>query len=69
MARVFDITTNQETDQPLDVHVDIDDVNDNYPQFSNSLQYTVLEKSNTGENNDMYYAVPWYLTFGVGVIK
>lgn len=66
MARVFDNNTNKETDQPLDVHIEIDDMNDNYPQFSNPLQYTVLEKSNTGGDNGMYYVVLWYLTFGVG---
>ncbi|KAK2822450.1 hypothetical protein Q5P01_022515 [Channa striata] len=47
-ARVFDRKTNKETDDYLDVKIVIDDVNDNAPQFSEPLQYTVLEHSNPG---------------------
>ncbi|XP_039998688.1 desmocollin 2 like [Xiphias gladius] len=47
-TRVFDIKTNQETDEPLDVQIIVDDVNDNVPQFKDPLLYTVLEHSNPG---------------------
>ncbi|KAK2895234.1 desmocollin 2-like protein [Channa argus] len=47
-TRVFDEKTKQETDDFLDVQIVIDDVNDNAPQFSEPLQYTVLENSKPG---------------------
>ncbi|XP_064791759.1 desmocollin 2-like protein [Oncorhynchus masou masou] len=47
-ARVFDRYTNQETDLPLPITVNVDDVNDNAPTFTGQLQFTVLEQSNTG---------------------
>ncbi|XP_026169973.1 desmocollin 2-like protein [Mastacembelus armatus] len=47
-ARVFDQKTHEETDLPLPVHILIDDVNDNAPQFVGQLQFTVLEHSNGG---------------------
>ncbi|XP_023282988.1 desmocollin-2-like [Seriola lalandi dorsalis] len=47
-TQVFDKTTKKETDLPLDVKIDIDDVNDNTPQFPDSMQFTVLEQSKPG---------------------
>uniref|UniRef100_A0A8C7HNF4 Desmocollin-2 n=1 Tax=Oncorhynchus kisutch TaxID=8019 RepID=A0A8C7HNF4_ONCKI len=47
-ARVFDRYTNQETDLPLPITVNVEDVNDNAPTFTGQLQFTVLEQSNTG---------------------
>ncbi|XP_053186579.1 desmocollin 2-like protein isoform X1 [Scomber japonicus] len=47
-TRVFDITTNVETDLPLDIRVDVDDENDNYPQFKYPLEYNVFEQCKAG---------------------
>ncbi|XP_037313109.2 desmocollin 2-like protein isoform X1 [Pungitius pungitius] len=47
-VRAFDKITNQETDDPLDITIEVDDVNDNAPTFTNQLQYTVLEQSVVG---------------------
>ncbi|KAL0966164.1 hypothetical protein UPYG_G00291800 [Umbra pygmaea] len=47
-ARVFDIYTNQETDNPLPITVNVVDVNDNAPMFTGLLKFTVLEQSNAG---------------------
>uniref|UniRef100_A0A665VP38 Desmocollin-2-like n=1 Tax=Echeneis naucrates TaxID=173247 RepID=A0A665VP38_ECHNA len=47
-TRVFDRITNMETDKPLDINVIVDDLNDNAPQFKDSLQFTVLEQSKPG---------------------
>ncbi|XP_019734708.1 desmocollin 2-like protein [Hippocampus comes] len=48
IARVFDRTTRQETDDPLGVFVTVDDQNDNAPQFRGQMQFTVPEKSKAG---------------------
>ncbi|XP_077415151.1 desmocollin 2-like protein isoform X2 [Vanacampus margaritifer] len=48
IARVFDRITRQETDDPLGVFVHVDDQNDNAPQFSGQMQFSVLEKSKAG---------------------
>lgn len=50
-AKVFKKGTREETDLPLDIHVNVDDVNDNAPQFQGSLQFTVAEHSSAGETN------------------
>uniref|UniRef100_A0A674F0H6 Desmocollin-3-like n=1 Tax=Salmo trutta TaxID=8032 RepID=A0A674F0H6_SALTR len=47
-ARVFDRYTNQETDLPLPITVNVEDVNDNAPTFTGQPQFTVQEQSNTG---------------------
>ncbi|KAM9845093.1 desmocollin 2-like protein [Aulostomus maculatus] len=44
-AEVFDVITKQPTDEPLDIHIIVDDENDNAPQFKSPLSYSVLEKS------------------------
>ncbi|XP_028987488.1 desmocollin 2-like protein [Betta splendens] len=44
-AKVYDTKTHQETDQPLDIHIEIDDVNDNAPQFVSQMKYNVLEQA------------------------
>lgn len=46
---MFDQKTNKELDEPLPFSIIIDDMNDNAPTFTGSLQVTVLEKSNAGE--------------------
>ncbi|XP_063742116.1 desmocollin 2-like protein isoform X2 [Eleginops maclovinus] len=47
-TRVFNKITDVETDEPLDIQVIVDDVNDNAPTFKDPLQFTVLEKSPVG---------------------
>ncbi|XP_074507504.1 desmocollin 2-like protein [Sebastes fasciatus] len=47
-TRVFDKNTKVETDDSLDIHIEIDDVNDNAPQFNNLQPFTVLEQSVVG---------------------
>ncbi|KAL1022679.1 hypothetical protein UPYG_G00030920 [Umbra pygmaea] len=47
-AHVYDIRTNQETDLPLDITVLVEDVNDNDPEFSGPLTYSVSEHCKTG---------------------
>ncbi|KAM4605593.1 desmocollin 2-like protein [Polymixia lowei] len=48
VAKVFDINTHKETDLPLDITVEVLDVNDNKPEFKGPLQFTVLEHSKAG---------------------
>ncbi|KAJ8272791.1 hypothetical protein GJAV_G00093490 [Gymnothorax javanicus] len=48
LARVFDQRTHLETDIPLNVTVNVLDINDNEPQFSAPLQFSVEEKSAPG---------------------
>lgn len=45
---VYDIKTHAQTDLPLPIRVDVDDVNDNAPQFQMPLQLTVPEQSKAG---------------------
>nr|XP_040027754.1 LOW QUALITY PROTEIN: desmocollin 2 like [Gasterosteus aculeatus aculeatus] len=47
-VRAFDKITNEERDEPLDIRIDVDDVNDNAPTFTGPQQYTVLEQSVVG---------------------
>ncbi|XP_056132254.1 desmocollin 2-like protein [Lampris incognitus] len=47
-AQVFDKKTGRETDRPLDVTVLVNDINDNAPTFSGSLQYRVQEQCGAG---------------------
>lgn len=47
-ARVFDVNTQQETDDLLPIHIIVDDVNDNPPTFTGPQLYTVLEQSKAG---------------------
>ncbi|XP_062338484.1 desmocollin 2-like protein [Osmerus eperlanus] len=47
-ANVFDRLTNVQTDLPLPITVNVDDVNDNKPTFTGSLQFSVLEQSKPG---------------------
>uniref|UniRef100_H3CL82 Desmocollin 2 like n=1 Tax=Tetraodon nigroviridis TaxID=99883 RepID=H3CL82_TETNG len=47
-VRVFDQNTKVETDDPLLYSIIIDDVNDNAPRFTGSLQVNVPENSKTG---------------------
>ncbi|MBN3313338.1 DSC2 protein, partial [Atractosteus spatula] len=47
-ARVFSVSTHQETDQPLPVTVKVEDVNDNAPVFASPLTYSVLEHCSSG---------------------
>nr|XP_015209376.1 PREDICTED: desmocollin-2-like isoform X1 [Lepisosteus oculatus] len=47
-ARVFSISTHQETDQPLPVTVKVEDVNDNAPVFAGPLTYSILEHCSSG---------------------
>uniref|UniRef100_A0A8C7SKK4 Cadherin domain-containing protein n=1 Tax=Oncorhynchus mykiss TaxID=8022 RepID=A0A8C7SKK4_ONCMY len=48
LIALFDRYTNQETDLPLPITVNVDDVNDNAPTFTGLLQFTVLEQSKAG---------------------
>ncbi|XP_074543839.1 desmocollin 2-like protein [Halichoeres trimaculatus] len=48
-TRVQNRETGRETDDPLDIIVNVDDVNDNAPTFKDPLQFTVPEKSAAGE--------------------
>ncbi|XP_040910707.1 desmocollin 2 like [Toxotes jaculatrix] len=47
-TKVFDQQTNQMTDDPLNIQIIVDDVNDNVPEFKDQLQFTVLEQSSPG---------------------
>ncbi|XP_033993194.1 desmocollin 2 like isoform X2 [Trematomus bernacchii] len=47
-TRVFNKITNEETDLPLPIQIEVDDVNDNAPTFKDPLQFTVLELSPAG---------------------
>lgn len=48
VVRVFNIRTGAETDAPLPITIEVDDVNDNAPTFKDPLQFTVAEKSDAG---------------------
>ncbi|XP_018613055.2 desmocollin-3-like [Scleropages formosus] len=48
LVKVFDKDTEEETDLPLTVTVNVKDVNDNAPEFSGPLQFSVLEQSRPG---------------------
>ncbi|XP_070775800.1 desmocollin 2-like protein [Enoplosus armatus] len=47
-TEVFNVRTNQPTDEPLPITIIVDDVNDNAPTFKGPLQYAVLEQSKAG---------------------
>ncbi|XP_054482774.1 desmocollin 2-like protein [Anoplopoma fimbria] len=47
-ARVFKKMNNEETDLPLNIIIEVDDVNDNAPIFREPLQFTVPEQSIPG---------------------
>lgn len=47
--KVTDRITGKDTDDPLPITIDVDDINDNAPTFTNPLQFTVPEKSKAGE--------------------
>ncbi|XP_060773616.1 desmocollin 2-like protein isoform X2 [Neoarius graeffei] len=47
-VRAFSVLTNQETDLPMKVTVIIEDENDNPPQFTGSLDFTVQEQCPVG---------------------
>ncbi|KAL3055228.1 hypothetical protein OYC64_018006 [Pagothenia borchgrevinki] len=47
-TRVFNKITNEETDLPLPIQIEVDDVNDNAPTFKDPLQFTVPELSPAG---------------------
>ncbi|KAG9333823.1 hypothetical protein JZ751_010040 [Albula glossodonta] len=47
-AKVYDKKTKVETDLPLEITVIVLDLNDNKPQFSGSLQFSLPEQSPTG---------------------
>lgn len=47
-TNVYDRVTNVLRDKPLDITVIVDDVNDNAPQFSGPMQFSVPEHSNPG---------------------
>lgn len=53
VVRVFNIRTGAETDAPLPITIEVDDVNDNAPTFKDPLQFTVAEKSDAGEERDV----------------
>lgn len=48
IVSAFSRRTNQQSDQPLDLAINVLDKNDNAPEFKDSLQFTVLEQSNPG---------------------
>ncbi|XP_072219320.1 desmocollin 2-like protein [Leuresthes tenuis] len=48
MVSVFDAETGQSADLPLDLQVLVDDENDNAPEFTDQLQFTVPEKCEIG---------------------
>ncbi|KAI1901328.1 hypothetical protein AGOR_G00033180 [Albula goreensis] len=48
IAKVYDKETKVETDLPLEITVIVLDLNDNKPQFSGSLQFSLPEQSPTG---------------------
>ncbi|XP_072297664.1 desmocollin 2-like protein [Eucyclogobius newberryi] len=45
LVNVYEETTNTMVDKPLPIKIEVDDVNDNHPQFSGSLQFSVPEQS------------------------
>uniref|UniRef100_A0A671YAZ7 Desmocollin 2 like n=1 Tax=Sparus aurata TaxID=8175 RepID=A0A671YAZ7_SPAAU len=42
-------TVRKDTDEPLPITIEVDDINDNAPTFANPLQFTVPERSKAGE--------------------
>lgn len=48
-TRVTDRITGKDTDEPLPITIEVDDINDNAPTFANPLQFTVPERSKAGE--------------------
>ncbi|XP_068196000.1 desmocollin 2-like protein [Antennarius striatus] len=48
ITNVYDRRTHEKTDDALPIIIIVDDVNDNAPTFSDSLQITTLEQSNAG---------------------
>ncbi|XP_048868200.1 desmocollin-3-like [Brienomyrus brachyistius] len=48
LVRVFEESTHRETDRPLTVTVNVDDVNDNRPMFAGSLLFSTQEQCDTG---------------------
>lgn len=53
VVEVFDVNTHQQTDLPLPIIVEVDDMNDNAPTVDGPLQFTVAEKSKIGERQDI----------------
>ncbi|XP_061588341.1 desmocollin 2-like protein [Cololabis saira] len=47
-VEVFNKATRQPTDDPLNIEIEVDDMNDNAPEFVDQLQFTVLEHCDTG---------------------
>ncbi|KAM8839161.1 desmocollin 2-like protein [Synchiropus picturatus] len=47
-TRVFDVKTGIETDLPLPIHIVVDDMNDNAPEFQGSMQLSVDEQTRAG---------------------
>lgn len=53
VVQVFDVYTHQQTDDPLPIIVEVDDLNDNAPTVTGLVQFTVAEKCNIGEKQDI----------------
>lgn len=49
VVQVFDVNTHQQTDDPLPIIVEVDDMNDNAPTVDSPPVYTVAEKCKIGE--------------------
>uniref|UniRef100_A0A8C6UXC0 Desmocollin 2 like n=1 Tax=Neogobius melanostomus TaxID=47308 RepID=A0A8C6UXC0_9GOBI len=49
ITNVFNKNTREPTDLPLPIKIVVDDVNDNAPQFSGFLQFSVPEQSRSGD--------------------
>ncbi|KAM9789498.1 desmocollin 2-like protein, partial [Neosynchiropus ocellatus] len=47
-TKVFDVKTGMETDLPLPIHIVVDDMNDNAPEFQGSMQLAVDEQTRAG---------------------
>lgn len=52
VVQVFDVNTHQQTDLPLKITVEVDDMNDNAPTVDGSVQYKVAEKCKIGEKQN-----------------
>lgn len=52
VVEAFDSGNHQPTDDPLQVTIVVDDVNDNAPAIEGSVEYTVAEKSSVGEEQE-----------------